>query len=89
MKLVSALSAFVFSTGLVVAGSSFALGSGIVVAPSGPAAEPEGSSAAAQSDMSLKDKAHKQRARASSSQSAHRRAPDAASGSGGDTRESP
>lgn len=58
MKFVGAMNAFVFATGMAVAEVSFALGSAIVVAPSGPAAEAEGASEAAQARMSSKQTDH-------------------------------
>lgn len=89
MKVVSALAAIVFATSLIAVDSVFALGSAIVVAPSGPAAEPEGSSAAAQSQMSSKDNARKQATHAKNSQPSHRSAADAASGPAANLRQTP
>lgn len=89
MKFASGVTAIVFATALAATDSTFALGSAIVVAPSGPAVEPDGASAAAQAGMSTKDHAHKQATRAKDSQPAHRSAANAASGSATNMRHTP
>lgn len=87
MKVVSALTAIVFATGLIAANSAFALGSAIVVAPSGPAAEAEGASAAAQSRTTSKDNSHTQATQTKNNQPPHRSAANGASGAAANLRQ--